>query len=75
MPIYTYICKDCREKSDLLVGVVAKEKDFFKCSKCGSKNIEKVFTPFAVNISGSVENKLRASCSSYSANTCSGCKL
>lgn len=47
MPIYTYVCKDCRMKFDLLVGVTS-EKTEFKCKKCGSKHIEKTFSSFSV---------------------------
>ena len=52
MPVYTYICKDCGEKFDLLVGVTA-EKVEIKCKKCNSKNIEKTFSAFSVGQSGS----------------------
>ena len=41
MPIYTYVCKDCNEKFDLLVGVMS-EKTEIKCKKCNSKNIKRV---------------------------------
>ncbi|MBL7197414.1 MAG: zinc ribbon domain-containing protein [Candidatus Omnitrophica bacterium] len=47
MPVYTYLCKDCGEKFDLLVGVTS-EKAEFKCKKCNSKNIEKRFGAFSV---------------------------
>ena len=51
MPVYTYICKDCGEKFDLLVGVTA-EKVEIKCKKCNSKNIEKILSAFSVGGSG-----------------------
>ena len=47
MPIYVYVCKDCGEKFDLLVGVVS-EKVELKCPKCSSKNIEKTLGSFSV---------------------------
>ena len=47
MPIYSYICKNCGEKFDLLVGVTS-EKAELKCKKCGSKKIEKTFSSFSV---------------------------
>ena len=52
MPIFTYLCKDCGEKFDLLVGVVAEKQDL-KCKKCSSKNIEKTFATFGVGSSSS----------------------
>jgi len=50
MPIYSYICKDCGAKFDLLVGVTSKDEEKI-CKKCGSKNIEKTFATFGVNVS------------------------
>ena len=47
MPIYTYVCKDCGEKFDLLIGVVSENPEF-KCKKCSSKNIGKILSSFNV---------------------------
>ena len=47
MPVYTYACKDCGEKFDLLIGVTS-EKSELKCKKCNSKNIERLFSAFSV---------------------------
>ena len=52
MPIYSYICEDCKEKFDLLVGVVA-EKEKIKCKKCNSKNVKRTLTSFSVGGSNS----------------------
>ena len=52
MPIYTYICNDCKEKSDLLVGVGGKDEKLI-CKKCGSKNIERTYSSFGVGSSSS----------------------
>jgi putative FmdB family regulatory protein len=66
MPIYTYICKDCGEKFDLLVGVTS-EKVEFKCKKCNSRNIEKTLAAFSV---GSADNKSSSSGASCPTGTC-----
>lgn len=50
MPIYSYICRDCGNKFDLLFGVVSKAEKK-ACKKCGSRNIEKSFASFGVNVS------------------------
>lgn len=47
MPIYAYICNDCKEKFELLVAMT-HEKTELKCEKCGSKNIERTFETFSV---------------------------
>ena len=52
MPIYTYVCKDCGERFDLLVGMTS-EKAELQCTKCSSKNIEKIFGAFSVGKGGS----------------------
>lgn len=66
MPVYTYTCKDCGEKFDLLIGV-SSEKAELKCKKCNSKNIQKTFSPFSVGDSG---NKVGSSGSSCPTGTC-----
>ena len=48
MPIYTYICNECGEEFDLLVGVTAQQEEL-KCKKCNSKNIKKIFSTFSVS--------------------------
>ena len=50
MPIYTYVCEDCGEKFDCLVGVGKDDKEL-KCKKCGSKNIEQTIASFNVGSS------------------------
>jgi len=53
MPIYTFICKDCGEKFDLLIGMTA-ERTELKCKECNSKNIKKLLASFSV---GDLDNK------------------
>jgi putative FmdB family regulatory protein len=47
MPIYTFSCKDCGEKFDLLVGVTA-EKEELRCKRCASKKITREISDFSV---------------------------
>jgi putative FmdB family regulatory protein len=47
MPIFSYICKDCNNKFDLLEGVT-QEKVKKACPKCSSVKIEKTFAAFGV---------------------------
>ena len=61
MPIFSYICKDCGEKFDLLVGVVS-DKEEMKCKKCGSRNVEKTLSAFSVGASGSGSTSSSSSC-------------
>jgi putative FmdB family regulatory protein len=69
MPVYTYICKDCGKKFDLLIGMTS-EKVEPKCAKCGSKEIEKIFGSFCV---GSSSDKFSSSGPSCPTGTCPTC--
>lgn len=69
MPVYTYVCKDCGEKFDLLIGVTS-EKVELKCKKCGSKNIQKILSEFSV---GNSDGKSSSSGSSCPTGTCPTC--
>ena len=66
MPIYTYECKECGEKFDLLVGVTS-EKAELKCKKCASKNIKRTFSTFSI---GSSKGKLNSSEGTCPTGTC-----
>jgi len=66
MPIYTYNCKDCGAKFDLLIGVTS-EKEELICKKCNSRNIEKTWGAFSV---GSADNKSGPSCPTGTCPTC-----
>jgi putative FmdB family regulatory protein len=46
MPVYTYLCKDCGKKFDLLLGMT-KTKPEIICKSCGSKNVKKEFSSFS----------------------------
>ena len=43
MPVYEYKCKSCGEKFEITRGFFEREKTY-KCPKCGSDNIQKVYS-------------------------------
>jgi putative FmdB family regulatory protein len=45
MPIYSYKCKVCGEVFDLLVGVTT-DAEKLRCVKCGSENLQRLFSGF-----------------------------
>jgi putative FmdB family regulatory protein len=47
MPIFEYRCAGCRRKFSLLVGVVAGGSEA-RCPTCGSEQIQKLISRFAV---------------------------
>ncbi|MCJ7586646.1 MAG: zinc ribbon domain-containing protein [Candidatus Aminicenantes bacterium] len=51
MPIYEYLCRECGRKSTF-VTLSVKAALVPKCRKCGSENLEKLVSRFAVGRSG-----------------------
>jgi len=49
MPIYSYHCKKCGHDFDMLVGVTADSAEL-KCEKCGSPEVQKTMSAFAVRM-------------------------
>lgn len=44
MPIYEYICMNCREKTEILSSISEKEKGLkLSCPKCGGKQMVPLF--------------------------------
>lgn len=51
MPLYSYVCKKCGNKFDLLIGVTSGKPEI-KCKECGSKDVERALEGFSVGKSG-----------------------
>ncbi|MEW6557698.1 MAG: zinc ribbon domain-containing protein [Elusimicrobiota bacterium] len=67
MPIYTYICKDCGQNFELLVGMNDSDKGL-KCEKCGSRNIQRTIASFNTGVASSSSSA--PSCPTCSSGTC-----
>lgn len=50
MPLYEYVCEDCRSPFEKLV---ARWGDAVQCPGCGSDSVEKQLSTFAVSSSSS----------------------
>ena len=46
MPLYEYVCENCKEKLVILIRNPEDEKGVV-CSKCGSHKLTKLFSSFA----------------------------
>jgi putative FmdB family regulatory protein len=46
MPIYEYLCKDCRNLFERILTLAEYGKEPTACPKCGSKNVEQELTAF-----------------------------
>ena len=56
MPIYEFICQDCRHNMELLA---LKQEDTveLKCPDCGSENLERVLSTVNVNTDSPTASK------------------
>lgn len=52
MPTYEYKCPKCKENFELKLGFFHNKKDE-KCPKCGSPEVDRVFSPISSKSSGS----------------------
>ncbi|HAM39668.1 MAG TPA: hypothetical protein DCP53_09800 [Elusimicrobia bacterium] len=76
MPIYSYVCNNCKCEFDLLIDSTNKSEKI-KCEKCGSESISRTFSTFSV--SNSANNNICESGSCDIARQhgacCPGCKI
>jgi putative FmdB family regulatory protein len=52
MPIYEYVCTECKEEFSVYRSVNANEKDV-RCPKCGSSDVKKKISAFSCCAVGS----------------------
>jgi len=60
MPMFEYQCGKCGHISEILVKSSGKKKQ--KCEKCGSSDMSKLFSSFAVGRAGCSESKQCGGC-------------
>jgi len=61
MPIYEYRCLECGEKFDELVRSM-ESKIEIKCPECGGRKVEKLFSAFGIQTSGSASEPICPTC-------------
>ncbi|UCH58914.1 MAG: zinc ribbon domain-containing protein [Anaerolineales bacterium] len=73
MPIYEYICLDCRHKFDVLRGMSYADEPL-NCEICASDNCSRLISVFfSHSDSRTATATTQSSCGSCSANSCAGC--
>ncbi|MCD6452399.1 MAG: zinc ribbon domain-containing protein [Acidobacteria bacterium] len=70
MPIFEYRCSHCSHRFEKLI---LKENDIPSCPKCGSSDVEKLFSTFGVQMKGEGFSLSSSSCSTCSSNSCRTC--
>ena len=46
MPVYDYVCKDCKKTFERVLNLHEHDTEEMRCPKCGSKNIEQEASAF-----------------------------
>ncbi len=67
MALYEYKCRDCGDVAEYLV---FSQSEKVTCKKCGSENLDKLISNFAVSVKSGSSNSSGAECP-YS-NRCGG---
>jgi len=73
MPIYEYICNQCKKNFDYLLRNPNEE---IFCPHCGSKDLKRKFSTFSFGTrdsGGEFKSSIPSKCSGCSASSCSGC--
>lgn len=50
MPIFDFICEECKKQFDIMISNADKHK--VKCPDCGSGNIKQLLSPFSSSSKG-----------------------
>lgn len=64
MPLYEYECQNCHERFTVLQPVGEGSENVF-CPYCDSKEVKKVFSPFASFFGGSSSSDFGGGCTSF----------
>jgi putative FmdB family regulatory protein len=46
MPVYDYICNDCKKSFEMVLTLAEHDKERISCPQCGSKNVEQQAAAF-----------------------------
>jgi putative FmdB family regulatory protein len=73
MPIYEYVCVDCRKQFDALRSM-GDADDPIECVYCGSSNTSRTISVFFAQSGGKVLAGGAPNCSTCSSSSCATCK-
>ncbi len=72
MPIYEFVCNDCKKCFDKLCAI-KDDLTLIECEFCAGKNVKKKMSAFATSRDERDGGSLGSSCSSCSSKACSTC--
>jgi len=72
MPIYEFVCTECKNNFEKLV---KNSKQKVPCPKCGSKKVEKKFSAFGMKVGDNFTSSVSSGCASCNPapGACSSC--
>ncbi|MGD2252246.1 MAG: zinc ribbon domain-containing protein [Anaerolineales bacterium] len=74
MPIYEYVCQDCKARFDALRSM-AQADDPIACQECGGKHTSRALSLFFAQSDGKVVAGGGDACTSCTSSSCSSCTL
>ena len=72
MPIYEYICLDCKKEYEILRSFSEANKSV-TCEECGSENVKRKLSVFYAQSGGSTISGMGGGCSSCASSDCASC--
>jgi putative FmdB family regulatory protein len=51
MPLYEFICLDCKKEFAVVMSIKERETEKIKCTHCGSENVQQRFTSVFTKVS------------------------
>lgn len=72
MPIYEYICLDCKKEYEILRSFNEAETPV-DCEKCGSENVKRKLSVFYAQSGGSTISGAGGGCGSCAGGNCGSC--
>jgi putative FmdB family regulatory protein len=74
MPLYEYICMDCRTQFDALRSMSEADATI-ACQDCQGKNTSRMLSLFFAHSEGRAVTQSAPACSSCATHTCSTCSM
>lgn len=72
MPIYEYICLDCKTETEILRSFNEADQSI-DCDDCGGENVKRKLSVFYAQSGGSTISGAGGGCSSCAGGNCSSC--
>ena len=72
MPIYEYICLDCKKEYEILRSFNEADQ-LIDCEHCGGENVKRKLSVFYAQSGGSTVSGMGGGCNSCSGGSCASC--